>query len=224
MGRYTVLLASSLPGSLIANSTNSVPLFFVFTLASYCSGLIICSSNAPNCTSPKVPRIFTLLSTFFNPPTSCARDFISPSPFCTFSSWERTISKDCPMRSFSVFCSFSSTISRMSSKRFSVDFSSISCWRAIASNFCRCNSPLVIMFLCNASCNCCILWLMVCVISMRSSRMLRFSSSRFSCICSRKAVCNCSFCACPLFLVSIRMIRPANNKMTTMSKINSINQ
>lgn len=30
--------------------------------------------------------------------------------FCTFSSCERTISKDCPIRSFNVFCNFSSTI------------------------------------------------------------------------------------------------------------------
>ena len=151
-----MLFTSSFPGSLIANSTNSVPLFFVLTLASYCSGLIICSSNAPNCTSPNVPRIFTLLSTFFSPPTSWARDFISPRPFCTFSSCERTISNDCPIRSFNVFCNFSSTIRRISSKRFSVDLISVSCWRAIVSNFCRCNSPVVIIFLWRTSWSCCI--------------------------------------------------------------------
>ena len=187
-----MLLASSFPGSLMANSTNSVPLFFVLTLASYCSGLIICSKSAPSWTSPNVPLIFTLLNTFFSPPTSWARDFISPSPFCTFSSCERTISNDWPIRSLSVFCNFSSTIKRISSRRFSVDFSNASCWRAIMSNFCRCSSPVVIIFLCRTSWSCCIFWFSVCVISMRSSRMLRFSSSRFSCICWRKAICNCS--------------------------------
>ena len=150
-----MLLASSFPGSLMANSTNSVPLFLVLTFASYCSGLIICSRSAPSWTSPNVPRIFTLLRTFLRPPTSCASDFISPRPFCTFSSCERTISKDCPMRSLRVFCNFSSTITRMSSRRFSVDCISVSCWRAIASNFWRCSSPVVIMFLCMASCSCC---------------------------------------------------------------------
>ena len=208
----------------MANSTNSVPLFLVFTLASYCSGLIICSSNAPNWTSPNVPRIFTLLNTFFSPPTSCARDFISPSPFCTFSSCERTISKDCPMRSFNVFCNFSSTISRISSSRFSVDFIKTSCWRAIVSNFWRCSSPFVIMFLCSTSCNCCIFWFSVWVISMRSSRILRFSSSRFSCICWRKAACNCSACAWLFPFASDSTIEITANAAITISRISSINK
>ena len=103
MGRYTTSLPLSFPGSLMANSTNSVAFFRVLTLASYCSGLSICSKRAASWISPKVPLVFTLPNTFFNPPTSSARFFISPSPLCTFSSWVRTSSNDCPMRSFKVF-------------------------------------------------------------------------------------------------------------------------
>ena len=136
----------------MANSTNSVAFFLVLTFAAYCSGLSIWSNKAPNCTSPNVPRVFTLLKTFFNPPTSCARLFISPNPFCTFSSCERTISKDCPIRSFNVFCNFSSTICRMSSNRFSVLFTKASCCLPIASNFSRCISLPVSRFLCKVSC------------------------------------------------------------------------
>ena len=70
MGNQTIELPSSRPGSLIANSTRSPLPCLVFTFASYCSGANTCSKSIANCTSPMPPRIFTLLSTFFNPPTS----------------------------------------------------------------------------------------------------------------------------------------------------------
>ena len=91
-----------------------------------------------SCTSPIVPRIFTLLSTRFSPPTSCASVCISPKPFCTFPSCLLTSSNDCPMRSCRVFCNFSSTVARISSSFFSV-FCKSSCWRSDSSpNFSRC--------------------------------------------------------------------------------------
>ena len=41
----------------------------VATFASYCAGASTCSSSAPSCTSPHVPRVLTLVSTFFRSPT-----------------------------------------------------------------------------------------------------------------------------------------------------------
>ena len=139
MGRYTNSRASSRPGSLTANSTTASEPFRVCTFASYCSGANNCSNNILSWISPIFPRVLTLLSTRFNPPTSCAKVCISPSPFCTLSNCSVTKRKDCPIRSFNVFWSFSSTVTRISSSLFSV-LSTNLCWRSSkAANFSFCN-------------------------------------------------------------------------------------
>ena len=212
----------SLPGNLIANSTNSVAFLRVFTLASYCSGLSICSNRAANWISPNVPLVFTFPNTFFNPPTSSAKFFISPNPFCTFSNWDRTSSKDCPIRSFNVFCSFSSTMIRISSNRFSVDFTRMSCWRFIASNFSRCISLLVIKLRCNVVCICWVERLNAWFSSVRSSRMLRPNSSRFSFISWRRRFSNCSVCLRLLFNRTTNKLVIKRIRMI-VSRISSIN-
>ena len=62
----------------------------VSTFFPYCSGAKTCSSNAPSCTSPKVPRVLTLLSTRLSEPTSLASFCISPRPRWTCSSRSAT--------------------------------------------------------------------------------------------------------------------------------------
>ena len=68
---------------------------------------------APSWISPKVPRVFTLVSTRFRSPTPVARLCISPSPRCTASSRSLTSLNDSPSRRSSVPCSFSSTVWRI---------------------------------------------------------------------------------------------------------------
>jgi hypothetical protein len=74
-----------------------------------------CSSSASSCTSPKTPRVFTLVSTRCRLPTPTASDCISPRPLCTCSSRSATCLKLSPRRVSSVVCSFSSTVLRISS-------------------------------------------------------------------------------------------------------------
>ena len=73
------------------------------------------SSRAPSCTSPKMPRFFTLVSTRLRSPTPVARFCISPRPRCTASSRSETSLNDWPRRVSSVLCSFSSTVARICS-------------------------------------------------------------------------------------------------------------
>lgn len=87
-----------------------------------------------------LPRVFTLLRTRFKPPTSCASVCISPSPFCTLSSCSVTSRNDWPIRSFSVFCNFSSTVRRISSNRFSVLATNRRCCSSKLANFSRCKA------------------------------------------------------------------------------------
>ena len=108
MGRYTEPLSS--PGSLTAYSTYAELPCLVATLASYCSCESICSSIAPSCISPRTPRDLTFESTFLRSPTPMAKVCISPRPLYTCSSRSLTILKDWPIRSLSVFSSFSSTV------------------------------------------------------------------------------------------------------------------
>lgn len=93
-----------------------------------------------NWISPMLPRVFTLLRTRFKPPTSCASVCISPSPFCTLSSCSVTSRNDWPIRSFSVFCNFSSTVRRISSNRFSVLATNRRCCSSKLANFSRCKA------------------------------------------------------------------------------------
>ena len=108
------------PGSRIANSTRSLLPGTVATLVAYCSGVNTCSSSAASCTSPKMPRVFTLVSTRFSEPTSRASPCISPRPLCTCSSRSATCLKLSPSRCSSVACSFSSTVARICSSFFSL--------------------------------------------------------------------------------------------------------
>ena len=115
MGRYTQEVPS--PGSFTAYSTRSLLPFTVATFSAYCSGARICSRIAPSWISPKMPRVFTLLKTFFRSPTPVASVCISPRPLYTLSNCSLTRLKDCCSFSSSVFCSFSSTVWRISSRR-----------------------------------------------------------------------------------------------------------
>ena len=67
-------------------------------------------ASAPSWTSPKVPRVLTLLSTRLSEPTSLASFCISPMPRWTCSSRSATWRKLSPRRCSSVACSFSSTV------------------------------------------------------------------------------------------------------------------
>ena len=84
---------------------------------------------APSWISPRMPRVFTLERTRFRSPTPAARVCISPSPLYTCSSRSLTSRKDWLIRSSRVFCSFSSTVARICSRR-----RPLSSWRA-ASRF-----------------------------------------------------------------------------------------
>ncbi len=106
---------SLLPGRRTAYSTRSLAPGCTATLAAYCSGVSMSSSNMPSCTSPQPPRDFTLVSTRFRSPTPVARDCISPRPLCTCSSRSLTSWKLSPRRFSSVPCSFSSTVARICS-------------------------------------------------------------------------------------------------------------
>ena len=72
---------------------------------------------APSCSSPQVPRVFTLVITRLRSPTLPASVCISPRPLCTCSSRSLTSLNDSPRRCSSVACSFSSTVRRISSSR-----------------------------------------------------------------------------------------------------------
>ena len=135
-----------------------------------------------SCISPMFPRVFTLLSTRFRPPTSCASVCISPKPFCTLSSCSVTRRKDWPMRSFSVFCNFSSTVTRISSRRFSVLATSRRCCSSRLANFSRWRLLKEAMPRSKASLNS----FMERVSSSRLSRATIRPSSRFSRKSSRK--------------------------------------
>ena len=111
MGRYTGLSPS--PGNFTAYSTRSLPPFTAM-FSSYCSGERICCKIAPSWISPTIPRVFTFERTFFRSPTPAARFCISPSPRVTCCRLSLTWRKDLPIRSSSVFCSFSSTVFRIS--------------------------------------------------------------------------------------------------------------
>ena len=92
----------------------------VSTFFAYCAGANTCSRSAPSCTSPKVPRVLTLLSTRLSEPTSLASFCISPMPRCTCSSRSATWRKLSPSRCSRVACSFSSTVARICSSFFSL--------------------------------------------------------------------------------------------------------
>ena len=103
MGSHTQAAGSSLgPGSLTAYSTISREPGSTCTLRSNCAGVRISSSSAPSWTSAQVPRALTLVSTRLRSPTPVARLCISPSPFCTDSSWSLTSLNDSPRRFSSV--------------------------------------------------------------------------------------------------------------------------
>ena len=104
----------------MANSTRSALPGTVATLVAYCSGVNTCSSSPASCTSPKMPRVLTLVSTRFSEPTSRASVCISPRPLCTCSSRSATCLKLSPRRCSSVACSFSSTVARICSSFFSL--------------------------------------------------------------------------------------------------------
>ena len=108
------------PGRRIANSTRSLLPGTVATLVAYCSGVNTCSSRPASCTSPKMPRVLTLVSTRLSEPTSRASACISPRPLCTCSSRSATCLKLSPRRCSSVACSFSSTVARICSSFFSL--------------------------------------------------------------------------------------------------------
>ena len=121
MGSQTQPPGSSLgPGSLTAYSTISREPGSTCTLRSNWPGARISSSSAPSWTSAHVPRAFTLVSTRLRSPTPVARVCISPSPFCTDSSWSLTSLNDSPRRFSSVDWSFSSTVARICSSFFSL--------------------------------------------------------------------------------------------------------
>ena len=121
MGSQTQLPGSSSgPGSLTAYSTISREPGSTCTLRSNCPGARISSSSAPSWTSAQVPRALTLVSTRLRSPTPVARVCISPSPFCTDSSWSLTSLNDSPRRFSSVDWSFSSTVVRICSSFFSL--------------------------------------------------------------------------------------------------------
>ena len=109
---------SVVPGSLIANSTRALAARPRSPRSSRTGPTVsTCSSSMPSCTSPQVPRDFTLVSTRFRSPTPIASCCISPRPWCTFSSRSETSLNDSPRRCSSVACSFSSTVRRISSSR-----------------------------------------------------------------------------------------------------------
>ena len=100
-------------GSLTANSTRSEAPGLVATFSRYWSGVRMSARIAPSCTSPKIPRAFTLPSTRLRSPTPVAMDCMSPRPLYTASSWSLTCLNDADRRSLSVRESFSSTVARI---------------------------------------------------------------------------------------------------------------
>ena len=129
-----------------------LPLSYYMALA----GARICSRIAPSWISPKMPRVFTLLKTFFRSPTPVASVCISPRPLYTLSNCSLTRLKDCCSFSSSVFCSFSSTVWRISSRRLPLS----ACMAAIRvsivvrmfSSFCSLSSAPVFMR-CSMNCS-----------------------------------------------------------------------
>ena len=105
----------------MAYSTRSLEPETVGTSRSYWLGVMISSIICPNCNSPRIPRVFVLESTLFKVPTSWATVFISPKPWLTDSNCFETVSKEAFKRFCKVCSSFSSTVWRISSKRFSLD-------------------------------------------------------------------------------------------------------
>ena len=95
-----------------------------------------------------MPRVLTLDSTFLRSPTPTARVCISPSPLYTCSRRSLTSAKLWFIFSSSVFCSFSSTVWRISasclllSSRISASFISIE--RRMFSSFCSFSSEKVL--------------------------------------------------------------------------------
>ena len=79
-GNQTASASSLRPGRRIANSTRSPLPRRTSTFLAYCAGVSICSRIISSCTSPHVPRVFTLVRTFFRSPTPVASCCISPSP------------------------------------------------------------------------------------------------------------------------------------------------
>ena len=82
----------------MANSTRSALPSFVATFVPYCPGASTCSSSAPSCTSPHVPRVLTLVRTRLRSPTPDASACISPRPRCTCSRRSLTVRNDSPSR------------------------------------------------------------------------------------------------------------------------------
>ncbi|MCY1544936.1 hypothetical protein D9M68_808500 [compost metagenome] len=115
MGSQTGPAPSPRPGRRMANSTTASLPGTGLTLLAYWSGVMLSSIRRASCTSPQVPRDFTLVSTRFRSPTPAASACISPSPLCTASRRSDTSLKDSPRRCSSVAWSFSSTVRRISS-------------------------------------------------------------------------------------------------------------
>ncbi len=119
MGRSTGSPSST--GSLTANSTRSFEPGLVAMFFSYCPGAKISERMASSCTSPKMPRVFTLPSTRLRSPTPAAMLCMSPNPRYTASSCSLTCLNEDESRSLSVRESFSSTVIRICSS-----------WRALS--------------------------------------------------------------------------------------------
>ena len=117
MGIHTGGPPSTMPGNFRANSTRAPLPGSVSTFFAYWSTVSTCSSSISSCTSPQVPRVFTLVSTRFRSPTPSASCCISPRPWWTFSSRSDTCWNEALKRVSSVACSFSSTVLRISSRR-----------------------------------------------------------------------------------------------------------
>ena len=134
----------------MANSTRSPLPGRVTTLAPYCSAVSTCSSSAASWTSPQVPRVLTLVSTFLRSPTPAASVCISPSPLCTSSRRSLTSRKESPSRCSSVACSFSSTVRRISSS-----LPALSAWmadRRASTDWRNCSKRCSLLWVRRASC------------------------------------------------------------------------
>ena len=130
MGSHTG--PESRPGKRIANSTRS-PEPVGDTLRSNWPGASICVSRFSSWTSPQAPRVVTFPRMRLRSPTPAARCCISPSPRCTCSRRSLTKRKDSPRRVSRVDCSFSSTVARISSRRFEFSVFRSSSRRSIVS-------------------------------------------------------------------------------------------
>ena len=112
MGSQACPLPSA-AGIRTANSTRPLYLGLVATLVSYIPGTVW-SKILPSCTSAQVPRLFTLVSTRFNPLTLSVTPedsfCISPRLLYTLSSCWDTVWNEAFSRVFKVPVSFSSTV------------------------------------------------------------------------------------------------------------------